>query len=147
MNLPPTNPPTSTKKAFCPVISCLLKHEQQILILKRSKLVGSFQGYWSCVSGYLEKGEEPLKTAYREVFEETKIKRSDLSKVANAGPFYPETEEVIFKAHWFLLETRNKEINLDWEHDSYDWIDLNNLKNYKVVPGLLGMVSCLFHRA
>ena len=92
MNLPPTNPPTSTKKAFCPVISCLLKHEQQILILKRSKLVGSFQGYWSCISGYLEKGEEPLKTAYREVFEETKIKTSDLSKVANAGPFYPETE-------------------------------------------------------
>ena len=82
MNLPPTNPPTSTKKAICPVISCLLKHEQQILILKRSKLVGSFQGYWSCVSGYLEKGEEPLKTAYREVFEETKImKQSKINKL------------------------------------------------------------------
>ena len=32
-----------------------------------------------------------------------------------AGPFYPETENVIFETHWFLLETNTKEIILDWD--------------------------------
>ena len=97
--------------------------------------MGSFQGYWSCISGYLEKGEDPLQTAYREVFEETQIKEVPNWKSTYAGPFYPEAEDVIFETHWFLLESNTKEITLDWEHDECQ-MDLNT-KNYQTKGGTM----------
>jgi len=51
------------------VVSALLSKDDFLLILERSCQVGSFQGYWSCISGYIEEGEDPLKTALREVGE------------------------------------------------------------------------------
>ena len=144
MNLPPTLPPANSDKRVRPVISCLLKNGSNILILKRSKHVGSFQGYWSCISGYLEKEEDPLQTAYREVFEETQIKEDQILSHTYAGPFYPEAEDVIFEAHWFLLESKTKEITLDWEHDECQWIEYQKLPKQSVVPWLPTLIEHLF---
>ena len=144
MSLPPTTLPQNSHKRLIPVISCLLKNGADILILKRSKHVGSFQGYWSCISGYLEKGEDPLQTAYREVFEETQVTKDKIASHTYAGPFYPEAEEVIFEAHWFLLESKTKEITTDWEHDLCKWIKPQNLFDYKVVPWLPNLIDHLF---
>ena len=147
MSLPPTSHPQNSDKRLRPVISCLLKNEDEILILKRSKHVGSFQGYWSCISGYLEEGEDPLQTAYREVIEETQVTKEKITSHTYAGPFYPEAEDVIFEAHWFLLETTTKEITLDWEHDLCQWINPKNLFDYKVVPWLPTLIDHLFDLA
>ena len=143
MSLPPKSPPQDSNKKVRAVISCLLKNGDDILILKRSKHVGSFQGYWSCISGYLEKGENPVQTAFREVFEETQIQENQISKHTYAGPFYPETEEVIFEAHWFLLESKTKEITLDWEHDECQWVNRENLPQ-GLVPWLPTLIDHLF---
>jgi 8-oxo-dGTP pyrophosphatase MutT (NUDIX family) len=144
MSLPPSSPPRSSSKKIRPVISCLLKHGKEILILKRSKHVGSFQGFWSCISGYLEAGEDPQQTAYREVFEETQLPESVMTKTTYAGPFYPEAEDVIFETHWFLLETNLKKITLDWEHDEYRWISPEELSNYQIIPWLPTLTDHLF---
>jgi 8-oxo-dGTP pyrophosphatase MutT (NUDIX family) len=144
MSLPPTSPPPSTNKKIRPVISCLLKHGQEVLILKRSKHVGSFQGYWSCISGYLEAGEDPQHTAYREVFEETQLQESTILETIYAGPFYPEADDVIFETHWFLLETNTKEITLDWEHDECRWVIPEKFSDYQVVPWLPTLTDHLF---
>ena len=53
------------------VVSSILLYNDQILILKRSNSVKSFQGRWSGVSGYLEGIEDPLYRAYIEIKEET----------------------------------------------------------------------------
>ena len=44
------------------VATSILLNRDRILILKRSAAVGSFQHYWSGVSGFVEQGEEPLET-------------------------------------------------------------------------------------
>lgn len=144
MSLPPSSLPKDSVKRVRPVISCLLKNGSNILIVKRSKHVGSFQGYWSCISGYLEKGEDPLQTAYREVYEETRIEQEQIDGHTYAGPFYPEAEDVIFEAHWFLLETKIREINLDWEHDECVWVEHQKLPKQSIVPWLHTMVEHLF---
>ena len=143
MSLPPKLPPLDSDKRVRAVISCLLKNGDDILVLKRSEHVGSFQGYWSCISGYLEKGEDPLQTAFREVFEETQIQEDQISKHTYAGPFYPEAGEVVFEAHWFLLETKTKEVTLDWEHDACKWVNRENLPQ-SMVPWLPTLVDHLF---
>ena len=140
------NPPIQSKKPLRKVISTLLIYQQKILILKRSRRVGSFQGYWSCISGYLERNEDPLKTAMREVTEETQKDLTSLSLVNRAGPFYSETEEIIFESFWFCFDCEDQIISLDWEHDEFEWIDPRDdqyLKNKKVVPWLEKMVQCL----
>lgn len=69
------------------------------LILERSCQVGSFQGYWSCIFGYIEEGEDPLKTALREVGEETGIREDSLNLLSREGPNHIETENLIFESY------------------------------------------------
>src|SRR5512139_656778 len=51
------------------VITVFLSHAGKILVLKRSTRVGTYQGHWSGVSGYLER-TDPLDQAYTEIAEE-----------------------------------------------------------------------------
>jgi 8-oxo-dGTP pyrophosphatase MutT (NUDIX family) len=147
MTFPSTSPPLNSEKRIRPVISCLLKNKDEILILKRSCQVGSFQGYWSCISGYMEKEEDPLETAYREVFEETKIPKEEISNHFLDGPFYSEAEDVVFEAHWVLMETKIKRIVLDWEHESCQWINSKKIPDVKVVPWLPTLIKYLLAKA
>ena len=132
MSLPPISPPPSTNKKIRPVISCLLKHREEVLILKRSKHVGSFQGYWSCISGYLEAGED-LINGIPGSFRRNSTSGKYYLETIYAGPFYPEADDVIFETHWFLLETNTKEITLDWEHDECRWVIPEKFSDYQVV--------------
>jgi 8-oxo-dGTP pyrophosphatase MutT (NUDIX family) len=138
--------PRSNTKPLRPVVSSLLINNGEILILQRSQAVGSFQGYWSCVSGYLEKGEDPRETACREVWEETRKEPQSIECKETAGPFYSEVTEVIFESYWFLFESEDRKITLDWEHDLYLWMLPRNIKDYKTVPWLQTMVDILVYK-
>jgi len=142
MTLPEKNRPKSSKP-LRPVISALLMHKGEVLLLKRSNKVGSFQGYWSCISGYLETGENPLNTAFREISEETKLESSSLNLVNSSGPFYSEVPEVIFESHWFLVESNEKKITIDWEHDEYRWMKPEELEGLNLVPWIKNMITTL----
>lgn len=142
MTLPEKNRPKSSKP-LRPVISALLMHKGEVLLLKRSNKVGSFQGYWSCISGYLETGENPLNTAFREISEETKLESSSLNLVNSSGPFYSEVPEVIFESHWFLVESNEKKITIDWEHDEYRWMKPEELEGLNLVPWIQNMITTL----
>jgi len=127
-------PSQEADKPRRPVVSALLRRKGRILILRRSDKVGSFQGYWSCVSGYVERGEDPLDTAIREIEEEVGIPPDRASLVRRCGPNLAETEQVIFESHWFLFDCDQKEIRLDWEHEEFAWADPSRLEAYKLVP-------------
>lgn len=45
----------------------------EVLLLRRSSKVSTCQGLWACVSGSLERGENPLQAARRELAEETQL--------------------------------------------------------------------------
>jgi len=143
MEMPSNTPPAHAAKPFTRVVSSFLLHQGKFLILKRSMLVGSFQGYWSCISGYRENEEQPLETALREISEETQKTRSSLTLLKSAGPFYSEIPTVIFESHWFLFESEDKDICLDWEHDQINWIEPAEIKKFKTVPWLENMIKIL----
>ena len=143
MEMPSYTPPANSTKPFTRVISSFLLHQGKFLILKRSILVGSFQGYWSCISGYREKEEQPLETALREISEETQKTRASLTLRKSAGPFYSEIPAVIFESYWFLFESEDKDISLDWEHDEFKWIKPDEIGKFKTVPWLENMIKIL----
>ncbi|GAG83818.1 unnamed protein product [marine sediment metagenome] len=61
------------------VVTCFLESEGDILILRRSEQVGSYQGRWAGVSGYVETTAD--EQALVEIEEETSLCGEDLKLV------------------------------------------------------------------
>jgi hypothetical protein len=73
--------------------------------------------------------------------------RKEISNHFLEGPFYSEAEDVVFEAHWVLMETRIKRIVLDWEHEAYQWINSKKFSKEKVVPWLPTLIEYLLTKA
>ena len=125
------------------VATSILLNRDRILILKRSAAVGSFQHYWSGVSGFVEQGEEPLETSQREVEEETGISRASLELLTRAPPRLTEKPGQVFEVYSFLYLCTTDQVRLDWENDEFAWVAPEALRDYRTVPWLPEMVSTL----
>ena len=128
------------------VATSILKNKDKILILKRSEKVGSFQGYWSGCSGYIEKNETPKETSLKEIKEETGISKDHLTLLVDENIHRIEKKTGIWVVHSYLYETDIEKIELDWENDEYAWIKIDELKKYKFVPALDKIVDTLFQK-
>ena len=60
------------------VVTSFLQFNEKILVMKRSTKVKAHKQMWGGVSGYLEKGEEPLTRALIEIQEETGLSNDDV---------------------------------------------------------------------
>lgn len=118
------------------VVTSILMNKGKVLILKRSKKVGSFRGKWAGVSGFIEKNETPLQAAFKEIREETCLKKKDVKLWAKAEPVTTRKGGIEWVVHPFLFETRTGKIKTDWEHDCCEWIHAKDMKKYKTVPRL-----------
>lgn len=127
------------------VVTAILKKDGKILILKRGNKVRTYKGRWAGISGYLEKNEEPIERAIKEIEEETGLKRDEISFVRKINPvhFFDEKENVEWKVHPFLFETIKDKIEIDWEHVDYRWIDVEEIDKYDTVPKLKETVNLL----
>jgi 8-oxo-dGTP pyrophosphatase MutT (NUDIX family) len=121
------------------IVTSFIRHNDQILILKRSEKVRSMKGLWSGVSGIIENNENPIDRAKIEIFEEVGIKEKEIRLVKKlkimkiSSQQYKNHEWEIFP---FLFETKNENIELNWENSEFKWILPKELKNYQTVPSL-----------
>ncbi len=123
------------------VVTSFLRHEGRILLLKRSPQVGSFQGQWAGVSGYLEGEEPPLERARVEILEETGWQDATLEGTGQIVFARGREPGVIWAVHPFLFDVASEEVTLDWEHDAYRWIAPEELGRYRTVPKLRGVLE------
>lgn len=118
-----------------PVVTCFLRHKDKILILKRSDKVSTSKGKWAGVSGYVEIGERPEETAFKEIREETGIENPRL--IRSGEPVYVRGGDILFQIHPFLFEVDTENIKIDWEHVEYRWIRPEEMDKYDTVPRLI----------
>ena len=121
------------------IVTSFIKYNDQILILKRSEKVRSMKGLWSGVSGIIENNENPTDRAKIEIFEEVGIKEKEIRLVKKLEKMKIQSQQ--YKNHeWeifpFLFETKNENIELNWENSEFKWILPKELKNYQTVPSL-----------
>jgi 8-oxo-dGTP pyrophosphatase MutT (NUDIX family) len=130
------------------VVTCILEHDGKILLLKRSKLVGTYRGLWGGVAGYVEELEEPYDTAIKEIREEAGIDADAVELVRKGNPIEFSDTYDGRRYNWivypFLFHIQSKElVQIDWEHEEYRWVHPSEVKKLDTVPGLDDVVAQL----
>ena len=121
------------------IVTSFLRHNDKVLILKRSNKVKTMKGLWAGVSGIIENNESPLERAKIEILEELGIGEENISLVKSTkemrvnSPQYKNHEWEIFP---FMFETKNPKITLNWENSEFRWIKTKELTNFETVPSL-----------
>ena len=113
----------------------LQRADGQVLLLLRSAQVGTFQGRWAGVSGYLE-DPTPLDQARREVREETGVGPDRLELAAEGAPVLVRESGVVFIVHPFRFRITGEAVHLDWEHEKAEWVDPSEIARRTTVPKL-----------
>ena len=119
------------------VVTCFLESDGKILLLRRSRQVGSYQGKWAGVSGYVE--SPPDEQSLIEIHEETGLDADDIQLLKKGEPLIIDDEELNTRwiVHPFLFhESTPEKVKIDWEHKEYRWINPADIDAYDTVPGL-----------
>ena len=119
------------------VVTSFLESNGEILLLQRSEQVGSYQGRWAGVSGYVETTAD--EQALVEIEEETSLSREDIKLIKKGKPLPIKDEKLgvkwVVHPYLFCIKDRDK-IKIDWEHKETKWIDPKDIDNYQTVPKL-----------
>lgn len=126
-----------------PVVSAFLRNRGRFLVVRRSERVGSFQGRWSAISGYVEGKEAPRRRASQEIREETGIKGAIVR--AAGEPVITRHGNTAFVVHPFLFDVPTRKVKLDWENVEYRWITAGELKGLSTVPRLDVVLERILH--
>ena len=122
----------------------VLNKKNQVFVAKR---IDNKKNFWQMPQGGVDKGEDFLSAAYRELEEETSIKNVDLIKELDGLISYELPKNLLGiiwkgkykgqKQKWFVVRFLGKdsEINVKTKNPEFcewKWIDLENLTDHVV---------------
>ncbi len=121
------------------VVTCFLEYDSKVLLLKRSRKVGTYEQRWAGVSGYIEEGNSPFEQALEELREEVNLKEGDMKFLQEGIPLEVVDEEMGWRwvVHPFrFLLLKPEKVEIDWEHTEFKWVKPEEIKTHDTVPGL-----------
>ena len=128
------------------VVTAFLRHDDHILLLKRSEKSATYQGQWTAVSGYLE-SNDPFVQACQEINEETGLEDEQFTLVCDGDTLEVPAPELdtCWVIHPFLFDiTDPLLITLDEENDSLQWVKAEDIHGIATVPALIKVLArCL----
>jgi len=115
-----------TKARWAPVINCVLKHKEKILVVERSKELNFYPGYWNGVSGFLDDQKSLKEKVVEEIREELGLSEDKIKRIRLGEIF--DQEEPKYKKTWIvhpvLVDVSDDSIEIDWEARNYRWVTL-----------------------
>jgi translation initiation factor 2B subunit (eIF-2B alpha/beta/delta family) len=127
-----------------PLVTCFLRHRDDVLLLRRRDVVGSHRGRWGAVSGHVASADEdpetpdrdPLAAAREEIAEETGL--LDACALVLAGDPFRVNDEVgrTWRVHPFLFDCRSREVVPNEETDEYAWVPPTEILRRETIPDL-----------
>lgn len=94
------------------------------------------RGVWDMSRGRMEAEERSLQTAFREVYEETGLRKSELQldkgfqRVYEKFPFSRGPEKFFKIVIFYLAKTDKTHIRLSDEHNGYGWFSLKEAQHH-----------------
>ena len=126
-----------TNTRWVPVINCVVKYKNKILMVQRSKDLNFYPGYWNGVSGFLDDQRNFEQKVKDELKEELGLPSRSILKIKLGEIFHQDAPK--YKKSWIvhpvLVEVSGDKIKLDWEARNYKWIKLSKAKKLKLLPG------------
>ena len=105
------------------------KKSNKILFLKRRSLPFIVNpGVFSFISGKRKYNEKYIDTAYREIYEETKLSRDELELKDN-GSIFIYYKKYFWKNKIYVFATNKIKIKLNIENSDYKWIYYKQIPN------------------
>ncbi len=120
------------------VVTGFITNRGKVLLLRRSPEVGTYQGRWAGVSGYLET-DDPSEQAWTELGEELGIGQDSATIELTGEPVEivdPDTDRAWLVHPFRFALHAGVEPRLDWEHVEMRWIAPAQMQQLKTVPGL-----------
>jgi len=134
-----------TNIRWVPVINCVAKFRNKILIVQRSSRLNFYPNYWNGISGFLDDNTTLEQKVKDEFKEELGIKTKDIKSIKLGDIFHQEAPR--YKKTWIvtpvLVEVRTDKIKLDWEAQNHVWINPFNARKYKLLPGFKVVLKAL----
>ncbi len=126
-----------TNIRYAPVINCVVRYKNKILLVQRSRDLRLYPGYWNGASGFLDDHQSILEKVRTELREELGIPASKIKRI-RVGQIF-ELEAPKYKKTWIihpvLVDVTTNDIRLDWEAQNFAWVTLAEAKKKKTLPG------------
>lgn len=126
-----------TNARWTPVINCVVRYQDKILVVQRSKQLNFYPGYWNGISGFLDDQRSLSEKVVDEIKEELGIPKNKIKQIRFGEIFHQE--EPKYKKTWIvhsvLVEVATDKIKLNWEANNYKWIKPKEAKKLKLLPG------------
>ena len=119
----------------------VINTDKKLLILQRGSTAPWMPNRYCLPGGNRESNESLLECAIRELSEETQICITNTELVTSRSIKYSSS----FSKTIFLLNQFIGQVNLNWEHSDYKWVDKEESTQYKKVPGLKVIVENLYN--
>ena len=114
-------------------VSVALVRNRKVLLLKRLNFPFILNpGIWTFVQGSRDKGESYDATAYREVFEETRIPKEMLTPLAKprmVSLYDLRNPERKWRNMFYIFEAKNQKVRINYESSGYRWATLDEIRN------------------
>lgn len=134
-----------SKVRWVPVINCVVKYHSKILIVKRDPSMRLYPGYWNGISGFLDDDISLEEKVQQELKEETGISKKEILSIKLGNIF--NQEERKYKKTWIvhpvLVRVNTEKVKLDWEAVQYKWINPQEAKKLKLLPGFKRVLKAL----
>lgn len=126
-----------TNARWAPVINCVVRFGDKILIVRRSQKLNFYPGYWNGISGFLD-DERSLEEKVRdELREELGIQAGDIREIRRGEIFH--CDEPVYKKTWIvhpvLVDVTTDKTRLNWEADNFRWVTSEETAHVKFLPG------------
>jgi isopentenyldiphosphate isomerase len=135
-----------TNARWAPVINCVLKYKDKLLLVQRNKELNFYSGYWNGISGFLDDKRSLREKVRAELKEELGIRAKDIKNIQLGEIFHQEA--LRYKKTWIihpvLVEVATDKILLNWEAINYKWINFKEIKKFKLLPGFDMVLKSLF---
>lgn len=134
-----------TNIRWAPVINCVLKYKDKILLVKRSGKLKLYPGYWNGISGFLDDDKSLEEKVYEEIKEETGLKKEQIISI-HLGQIL-ELDSHTYKKTWIvhpvLVEVNTDKLLLDWEAEDHRWVRPEEARKLNLLSGFDQVLKAL----
>ena len=135
-----------TNIRWAPVVNCVLKYKDKILLVQRNKSMKLYPEYWNGISGFLDDNKSLEEKVFEELKEEVGLVEKDVLSIKPGQVFDQDAPDYnkTWIVHPVLVNVKSDQIKLDWEAQNYKWLKLSEVKKLKLLPDFDEVLKVLF---